>query len=105
MIIGELRYTLKIFQVIKEKQKNGSFTVSNFLIHSLRASRKYLTGSKIINNEEIFNTRTLQFITYYRKGITESCIIEFENRKYKINFLEVIGYNEALKFDVELINN
>jgi SPP1 family predicted phage head-tail adaptor len=69
----------------------------------LKAAVKYNSGNRGLNNEEVFNSRNITFTTYYR-SITESMRILFNDKKYKITFISVIGYNEGLSINTELIN-
>ena len=77
IITGNLRYFINVLKVSKVKV-GSSFSLNyEVLYNGLKAERKYINGSKVIDNDEIFNSRTLQFIKYYRTGIYETCVIEF----------------------------
>jgi len=69
----------------------------------LKSAVKYNSGSKGINNEEIFNSRNITFITHYRK-IDETMRILFNDKKYKIVFINEVGYKNGLDIKAELIN-
>jgi SPP1 family predicted phage head-tail adaptor len=69
----------------------------------LRASIKFASGSKGINNDEIFNYSTVTFTTYYR-DINETMRILCDDKYYRITFLDEIGFREGYNIRAELIN-
>jgi len=97
------RYTISVERLNVIKDSYGSIT-SNYLPHlTLKASIKYLSGSKVVDNSEIFNVNTLQISTYYR-DINESDRIVYNGKYYKILSIQEIGYLEGLLMIVEKIN-
>ena len=97
------RYMINVERLNVVKDSYGSITSNYVLYLTLKASIKYLSGNKVIDNQEIFNTNTLQISTYYR-DINESDRILYNNKYYKILSIQEIGYKEGLLLTVEKIN-
>lgn len=104
MIAGNLRHIIEVLKPTKVKNEYGEDTTVYNTYMTLRAEKKEVRASKTTNNNEIFNSRTILFITYYRVNITEDLRIKFNNTLYKINSLKEIGYKEGLEIEVEKIN-
>lgn len=103
MIVGKMRYNIKVQKKVNIRGDFGEFNEewSDYL--NLKADVKYNSGTKTINNEEIFNTQQITFITYYR-DITEDMIIIYNDKKYKILFIDEIPFKSGLNIKTELIN-
>jgi head-tail adaptor len=104
IVAGNLRHIITIKQPIVTKDAYGAEkqTWLDFLI--LRAGVKYITGSKGVNNNEVFTVYGVEFTTYFRGGILPTYIIVFDGKKFKINNIQEIGYKEGLLISTELIN-
>jgi SPP1 family predicted phage head-tail adaptor len=63
-----------------------------------------MSGAKVINNSEIFNTGIVNIYIRYRATLTDDMSVIFEGRKYKINFIKEIGHRQALMLNVEKMN-
>ena len=100
---GELRHsiTVKALSSVRDAFGADSDEYVDYLF--LRAAVKFNSGNRGINNEEIFNSSTIQFITYYRT-ITTDMIIEWRSKRYRILSIADIGYREGLTINKELIN-
>lgn len=105
MVIGEMRNSIVIRKAITTKNDVGEI-VNVWAIHTtLRASVKYLGGTKNINNNEIYTSNTLEFVTHYRPSITDQMRIVFKNDTYIINNIQPVGMNEGLKIMAEKLND
>lgn len=104
MIAGNLRYKIEILTPSKTKGEYGAEKEIFVNYMTLRAAKKELSGTKGMDNNEIFNSYKIEFTIYYRKGINETMRIRYNDRDYKINFIKEIGYKEGLTIDTELIN-
>lgn len=100
---GNMRYVIEVQESITSKDQYGSQVEVFSTIYTLRAQIKYVSGNKGLNNEEIFTSQVVQFFTHYR-DINEKMIILFNDKKYKINFIEELGFKEGLSINCELIN-
>jgi len=104
MRIGDMRHIILVKQSTKTRTDSGAVIEVWTTVNRLRAIRNYLSGSKDINNREIFNSSSLEFITYYRKNINDNMRIEFEGDNYIINSIEIDNNYISMKIKVEKIN-
>jgi len=104
IIAGNLRYKITFQQSVNTRGGYGNEKQGFSDFMTLRASVKYLNGSKGIDNNEIFTSYGIEFTTYYRNGIDAKMIILFDNKKFRINNISEIGYKEGLLISTELIN-
>lgn len=104
MNINEFRYDIVIQnkQVTRDIYGGTNEQWVDYL--SLKGSVKYNSGSKGLNNDEVFNFQQINFIIHHRI-IDETMRIKFNNKYYKINFINTIGYREGLSINAELIND
>ena len=100
---GEMRYDIIIQKKIIVKDNYGAqaTTFTDYLY--LKAAVKYNSGNKVMENNELFNTKNIRFITYYR-DIKEDMRIEFNEKRYKILSITEIGFKEGFEIIGELIN-
>ena len=104
IIVGDLRHKIKVFKLESVLDDYGSSSDSFVLFLTLKAAVKDISGQRMIDLKEKFNSKTVELITYYRP-VTESMQIEIEGRRYRILFISEIGTKEGLKITAELINN
>jgi SPP1 family predicted phage head-tail adaptor len=104
MNINDFRYDIIIQnkQITRDSYGGTNEQWVDFL--NLKGSVKYNSGSKGVSNEEVFNFLAVTFITHYRP-ITDDMRILFDGNKYKINFINPIGYKEGLSINAEKIND
>jgi len=105
LIIGDLRYSIKIKQLTATKDDYGSATNTYTDLMTLRSGVKFVSGTQKIDSKEIFNSQVIQFTTHYRSAIENTMRIEFEAKQYRILSIDVIGFKEGLILNAELIND
>lgn len=104
IIIGNLRYNIIVKSLtISRDPNNGSVVETYVPKFNLKVGIKSGSGTKTINNNEIFNTSTTTFICHYR-NIVDTDRIEFSGVNYKILMLGEIGFREGLEIIAEKIN-
>lgn len=103
IIAGDLRQVIDIKRLSITKDAYGAVSETYTTVYTLRAAVKYQGGNRLIDNNEIFNSQTLVFTTYYRT-IENTDRIVFNSKKYKILFIAEIGYKEGLQITAEMIN-
>jgi SPP1 family predicted phage head-tail adaptor len=104
MIIGDLRKNIIVKQlVISRDSTNGSTIETWETKYNLKAKVTRRSGAKTINNNEIFNTLSVVFITHFRE-IEETDRIEYDEDNYKIMMIGEIGEKEGLEIIAEKIN-
>lgn len=104
VIAGDLRYKIEVKRLTKVKDEYGATVDTYTTVYTLKAGVKYTNGSKGISNNEIFNSQSIQLTTYYR-AIKDTDRILFNNKNYKILFINEIGFREGLQINIELIND
>jgi hypothetical protein len=104
MIISDFRWIIQVKRYVSGKDTYGAIndTYSPYL--ELKCSIKFNGGNKLIENNEIYNTKTILITTHYR-DIIESDIIVFKNEDFKILSIVEIGWKEGLQILAEKINN
>lgn len=104
MIAGNLRHRIKIKRFTTVKNEFGESVESYTDYLTLKCEIKSQAGNLETNNSELFNSKLLKFITYYRP-ISENDLIVFKNQNYKILSVIEIGYKEGLELTATLIND
>lgn len=102
---GQLKYKISILvnNVSFDEYNN---VVDNWLVYrEVRAGVAYKSGDKIIQEYQLFNTNFLDFIIRYDKFIDANMRILFNDRLYKITYLNKNPYDNTLTISTELINN
>jgi len=104
MIWGNLRYNIIVKSLSSTRDTNNGSAVDVYVPkYNLKAGIKSSTGSRVINNSEIFNTNTITFTTHYR-SVIDTDRIEFNGYDYKIMMVGEIGWREGLEIICEKIN-
>ena len=104
MNISDFRYKIFIQLPTATKDEYGAESIVYTTIYTLKAGKKSLGGSKGIDANEVFTSNNLVFETHYRSGITDECIVLYDDKKYKINQITEIGFKIGLQITVEKIN-
>jgi len=102
--VGDLRYSIKIKQLVSTKNNYGAITESYTTCMTLRAGKKMVSGTKSIDLDELFSSQTIQFTTHYRDVINETMRVEFSGKDYRILNINEVGFKEGLIILCELIN-
>lgn len=105
LIIGDLRHKIVIYELSVTKGDYGEADQHYTPVATIRAAVKYISGNKVVENEEIFNTQSVQFTTHYRPIIQEHMLIGFKDKNYRILQLAELGFKEGLQITTELIND
>lgn len=100
MLGSSLRYNIDIYK--KEKVIDDDYNTEKvteiLLYQNVKCSVKYDTFSEGEALNAMKNNQKITFKFWYRKGIDEDCIIEFNGAKYNI-----IGIEPYLKVELKLI--
>lgn len=105
MNIGAMRYKIVIQQVTKTKDDYGAETLVWSTYKTLKAAKKDMGGTQVLNNNEIFNTNTIELTTHYRDGINTEMRVVLNNDYYRILSIAEINYKEGLVLRCEKIND
>ena len=104
MNIGEMRYIIEIYKPTQVDSAVGlveSFT----LFKTLKAGKKEISGTRILDGSQVFNTNRIDWTIHYRPQIDENMKLKYNNKYYKILYIREIGYREGLVLETELIND
>lgn len=105
IVAGELRHLITIQQIADETVDDfGSEPETWEDLMSIRAKVEYVSGTKGIDNNEIFASQSIRLTTHYRSAITTAMRVVFDNKNYRILAIAPIGYKEGLIINAELIN-
>ena len=71
-----------------------------------RGEVRYTGGNKILSNEEIFYSKSIELMVRYRNQIEETMKVQIDGStdRYGISFLEELGRKEGLRLTLEKIN-
>lgn len=103
IIAGNLRRTITVSRLTKTRDQYGSETDVYNNVMTLKAELLTTKGNLVKNSLELFASKTLTFLTYYRE-ILFTDRVEYESKVYKIIDIDEIGFREQQKLTVELIN-
>jgi len=103
MIIGDLRY--KILNPVLVKDEYGAENTTWQVFATLRAGKKEISGTKLIDKQEYFNTNRIDWLIHYRRNINENMRVRINNKEYRILYIREIVYKDGLVLETELINN
>lgn len=91
-MIGELKHRIN-FQILVTTINENGFEVSEWQDYkTVWAKVLNLSGKEYFEAATINKEKTVKFIVRFVKGIDESMIINFENRRYNITDINNIRY-------------
>lgn len=104
MIIGDLRYKIEVLTpaFVVDDYNSSKEIYINFL--TLKAGKKEINGSKGVDNAELFAGTRIDWQIYYRPQINTTMRVGFNNKMYRIVYIQEIGYKDGLILQTELIN-
>lgn len=105
MIIGDLRYKIEILNPVLVKDEYGAENTTWQVFATLRAGKKEISGTKLIDNQEYFNTNRIDWMIHYRRNINENMRVRINNKEYRILYIRELVYKDGLVLETELINN
>lgn len=100
-----MRYTIELYTLTTVKDAYGAPTETWTKTLTMRAGMKPTGGSKVIENNEKFNSRLRQWSVYYRSSIVEKMRVKFAGEWYRILSIDPVGFKEGLIINTELIND
>ena len=84
MQAGTLKYIIEIFSPKKDKNEYGENTVNYVSLGKFRAGKKYNSGSRTTENNEIVYDSNLTFNVRKYVPITEECQVKYKDNMYRI---------------------
>ena len=101
--ISEFRHIINIERLSRTVDAYGASKNIYTLHLTLKASVKYSSGNKTVDNDEKFNVSNLKITTHWR-DIKDTDLVVYKGLRYKINYIEVVDYNVGLILYCEKIN-
>ena len=105
MIIGLMRYKIEVLTpaLVVDEYNSTKEIYINYI--TLKAGLKELSGTKTTDNNELFAATRIDWNIYFRKVINEKMRIKYNNKQYRILYIQEIGIKEGLLIQTELIND
>ena len=106
VVIGNMRHQIVIEQVTKTKDIYGADTDTWATYLTLKAEKKDMSGTQLINNMEVFNSKTIDFHTHFREGIDiDDMRVCYRTEYYRILSVIEVEYRKSMIIRVEKIND
>lgn len=105
MIYGQMQYKIEVLTpaIVQDIYNSGQVIYINFL--TLKAGKKEISGGKSIDNNEVFSNTRIDWSIHYRPQVKENMRIKYNNKQYRITYIQEIGFKEGLILQTELIND
>lgn len=105
MIAGLLKEIIEVHSPILNQNEYGEVEDNEYEFkYKTKAQVIYNSGSKIIDNDEIFNDYKLQFIVRIYHNITETDRIKYDGKFYNIESIEKSRQYQLKKINCTLVN-
>lgn len=89
---GELNKKILIVQEQKTKDSNGYYTTVTVPVHACMAKFVRVSGKEMMQHNADFSEVKARFlIRYTKKKISRKMVVEYDNEKYEIQFLNNYG--------------
>lgn len=84
MVAGKLNEVITVVKSVNSKDSYGATTISWEDSYTTKASVVQNNGSRVVVNNEIFNSYTVEFVIRYYHLISEKDRIKWNNNLYQI---------------------
>jgi head-tail adaptor len=93
-------------KVITRDDYNASVVTYPLITISTRGEIRYSGGSKSLDNEERFYSKSMELTVRYRSEIVETMRLKIDggDEWYEITYIEPLGRNQDLRMTLEKIN-
>ncbi len=88
---GELQYAISIVVPARKVDANGHYVTTESLI-STRAAVRAVKSQDVTENGAARMQESLQFILRWRKGLTTDCAVEWEGKRYEIDYIDPVPW-------------
>ena len=104
---GTLRHRIKFYpKVIVRDDYNASVDTWPTATISTRGAIRHVGGSMEVDGEERFFSKRAELTIRYRDGITETMRVQIDEgeARYRIEYIEEVGFREGLRLSLEKMN-
>lgn len=104
MKAGILRNKIEIYNPVVTTTDFGNTKTEYTLFTTTRANVRYNSGSRVVENDEIFYPHSKTFIIRHYVAVTEPMRIKFEDKFYRIISINSNQYYNNKEILAELVN-
>lgn len=104
MMAGQYNEIVKLYYSVETENEYGERTVEQKYICTTRAKHEETGGSRQNENNEIVYDHTKTFYVRSYIPVTDTSIIEFDGRKYRVITFDRRREHNDIKIVTELIN-
>ena len=101
---GSLTEYLTFYRMVETQSPSGYKRTEEELVCKVRAYRTKDKGKYLIDAEELFHTNELSFKLRMRSDIDETCIVVYEDKRYRITSLQKWQREGDMTITLALIN-
>lgn len=101
---GQLKYSLIFFEEKKTKTLSGEVEKQLIEVFKCKGAKIKNAGDFVVDAKELFHNNEITFKLRNNKLLTESLIVEFETKKYSINFIDKNLNDNTSKITLVKIN-
>ena len=101
---GQLTETLSFYHIVEVQSGSGFKKTEEVHYLTCKAHRTKNKESFVVDAEEIFHNSHLSFTLRYRKGIDETDIVVYVDKRYRIISLNKYASNNEIGIMLEKIN-
>lgn len=104
MMAGQYNEIVKIFKSIETENDFGERTIEQKYVCQTRAKHEATSGTRQNENNEIVYDHTKTFYVRFYVPITDTSIIEYDERKYRVITFNKRKEHNDIQVITELIN-
>lgn len=101
---GLMTETLHFYEIVESQSESGFKSTEEIFKFKVRAQRTKNKEKYLEDAGELFHTSELTFKCRYRKEITETDIVVYENQRYRITSLDKFKEANQLTIMLSKIN-
>lgn len=104
MMAGQLNEVIKIYKSVETENDYGERTITQEYVTTTRAKHEASGGGRANENNEIVYDYSKIFYVRSYIPITDTTVIEFDNKKYRVITFEKRKEHNDIRIVTELIN-
>ena len=101
---GSLKEYLSFYKIVETQSPSGYKDTEEELVCKVRAYRTKDKGKYLVDAEELFHDNELAFKLRIRHDIDETCIVVYEEKRYRITSLQKWQREGEMTITLALIN-
>ena len=104
MMAGQYNEIIKIYKTVETINDYGEREMTQVFVFKTRAKHEATSGTRNNENNEIVYDHTKTFYVRSYVPVTDTSIIEFEDKKYRVISIDKRKENNDIKIVTDLIN-